>query len=194
MPVHAARLAPGRLVRLPALLAVSATLAACSATAPLPDPGPEAPAYPAWETYDPATDTADPPARVEVVHDVPGAVMEGTVRVPGTAGQPPTEAPRPDPPEPQPTQVEGFRVQVFSSTDRQAAERVRSEALAWWRTAQNQAGAPSSLEAVVAYVQPYYRVRLGAYELDGEADQALAFVRQRFSDAFVVPDLVTVMK
>lgn len=183
-----------RLARLSATLVASVLLAACSATAPLPDPGPEEPAYPAWESFDPATDTADPPGRIEVVHDVPAAVMEGTVRVPGNAGQPPTEAPRPDPVEPRPTQVEGFRVQVFSSTDRQAAERVRGEAMAWWQTARNQSGAPSGLEAVVAYIQPYYRVRLGAYEFDGQAEQALAFVRQRFSDAFVVPDLVTVMK
>ena len=183
------------LVRFAGVLVAAVSLAACSSTASLPAPEtPPEPTYPAWETYDPSVDTADPPPRIEVVHDVPGAVMAGTVRVPGNAGQPPTEAPRPEPVTPQPTQVEGFRLQVFTSTDRQAAERVRAEAQAWWQSVRSQPGAPSGMEAVVAYVQPYYRVRLGAFEFDGEADEALAFVRQRYSDAFVVPDLVTVMK
>ena len=49
-------------------------------------------------------------APVEVVHDVPAAVMQGRVVVPTRAGAPAPSAPAPA--EPSPRQVEGFRVQV----------------------------------------------------------------------------------
>lgn len=181
------------------VFAAAVWLSACSATAPVEpvDPPPPAPTYPAWETFDPASDVADPPLRVEVVHDVPASVMEGTVRVPGNAPQPSTETrpePAPEPPAPRPRQVEGFRVQVFSSTDRQAAERVRADALRWFQSVRGTAGAPAEMEAVMAYVQPYYRVRLGAFADRADADRAVPLVRREYPEAFVVPDLVTVIE
>ena len=180
-------------------LVLAVLLSACSATAPVEpvEAPPPAPTYPAWETFDPAADRADPPLRIEVVHDVPAVVMEGTVRVPGTASQPSTETrqdPPPQPPAPQPTQVEGYRVQVFSSVDRQAAERARAAAISWWQRARGTPGAPPSMEAIVAYVQPYYRVRIGAFGDRQAADDAIALIRAEYPEAFVVPDLVTVMR
>ena len=66
------------------------------------------------------------------------------------------------------------------------------EAEAWWGDVRGASGAPRDLMPVVAYLQPYYRVRLGAFEFRDEAEGALTFVRQRFPEAFVVPDRVTV--
>ena len=187
------------LSRLATALVAALVLSACSATAPVEpvEPAPPEPTYPAWETFDPAADVADPPLRVDVVHDVPASVMEGTVRVPGNAPQPATET-RPEPapqlPAPQPREVEGFRVQVFSSTDRQAAERVREAAIRWFTTVRGTSGAPSEMEVVLAYVQPYYRVRMGAFADREAADSAVPLVRREYPGAFVVPDLVTVMQ
>ena len=89
--------------------------------------------------------------------------------------------------------MDGYRVQVFSSNNRGSAERVRAEALAWWQGgARDRAGAPASLEARVVYLQPYYRVRLGAFATREAADAALRLVRDEFPEAFLVADRVTV--
>ena len=176
------------------LLAVGVFVAGCSGLGPAgPDPGPDGPdapepTYPAYETFDPAGYDAEPArAPSTVVHDVPASVMAGRVNVPGGTTAPP-------PSEPQATQVEGFRVQVFTSVSRDAAERVRGEAMDWWAGAQRQPGAPATLEASVAYAQPYYRVRLGAFADREEAEAALALVRRQYPEAFLVPDTVTVMR
>ena len=183
-------------MRLPLLLALAAlSLSACSGLGPAgPDPGPEAPpdgptepTYPAYETFDPADYDAGPPETAEVVHDVPAGIMAGRVVIPDQAGPP-------APSEPQPQQVEGFRIQIFSSANRQSAENVRTEAVSWWEGAQSSAGAPDEMEVQVAYLQPYYRVRMGAFASREDADAALALVRRQYPEAFLVPDLVTVMR
>ena len=182
------------MIRSVLLLAVGVFVAGCSGLGPAaPDPGPDtpdspAPTYPAYETFDPAGYDAEPtPVAATIIHDVPPGVMEGRVNVPGNA-------PAPAPAEPQPTQMEGFRVQVFSSASRDAAERVRDEAVRWWEGAQQAEGAPATMEAIVAYLQPYYRVRLGAFADRDDAEAALALVRRQYPEAFLVPDTVTVMR
>jgi hypothetical protein len=185
-------------MRLPLLLALAFSVAACSGLNPRgpagPDPGEEAPApgYPVYETFDPsgydaAPDVPEPVDPDDIEHDVPERVMEGRVTIPGQGPPPPAT-------EPVPTEVEGYRVQVFSSQSRDAAERVRADALAWWTEVRSEPDAPGALAATVSYQQPYYRVRLGAFETREAADEALALVRRRFSDAYVVPDVVTVLR
>ncbi len=184
-------------MRFSSLVAVAAvlSLSACSGLGPAaPDPGPDTPetpeaAYPAYETFDPSGLDAEPPTSTTVVHDVPSDVMAGRVRVPDQGN-----APAPPPQEPVAQQVEGFRVQIFSSASRDAAERVRGDATQWWRGAQSSAGAPRSMEVTVAYLQPYYRVRMGAFATRQEAEAALALVRREYGEAFLVPDVVTVMR
>ena len=176
------------------VLASFLTLSACSGLGPVtPDDGPLAPVdttgpgYPAYETFDPSGYDAAPDVPDEVVHDVPPGIMAGRVNVPGDAGAP-------TPQEPQEQQVEGYRVQIFSSASRDAAESVRTEAVAWWERAQSSAGAPREMQVLVAYLQPYYRVRMGAFATREEAEGALALVRQQYPEAFLVPDLVTVIR
>jgi hypothetical protein len=104
--------------------------------------------------------------------------MEGTVDVPARGNT-----------EPATRVVDGFRIQVFSGEDRAAAERIRTEAEAWSR---GQGGAARGLRAEVAWLQPYYRVRLGAFASREDAEVALAAVRAQYPEAFLVPDLVTI--
>ncbi|MEM0962136.1 MAG: SPOR domain-containing protein [Bacteroidota bacterium] len=177
------------------LIAASLSLTACSALGPA-GPGVDTPAdsltqdiprYPAYETFDPTGYDADPVVVTEIEHDVPTVVMEGRVNVPDRDGPP-------APTEPTPQQVDGYRVQVFTSSNRDTAERVRGEAVDWWEGAQSSPGAPEEMEVIVGYQQPYYRVRMGAFATREEADVALALVRSRYPEAFVVPDLVTVIR
>lgn len=178
------------------VVAAGLSLSACSAFGPA-GPGPieeeppleveEVPGYPAYETFDPAGFDVDPVVRTEIIHDVPARVMEGRVEVPDRAGTP-------APAEPTAQQVDGYRVQVFTSSNRDTAERVRGEAVQWWEGAQSAPNAPESMEVIVGYQQPYYRVRMGAFASRTEADQALSLVRRRYPEAFIVPDLVTVMR
>jgi len=183
-------------MRFPPLVALISvlSLSACSGLGPVtPDDGPLAPvdttgpSYPAYETFDPAGYDAAPDVPDEVVHDVPAGIMAGRVVVPGDAGAP-------APQEPQQQQVDGYRVQIFSSASRDAAENVRSEAVSWWERAQSAPGAPRQMEVVVAYLQPYYRVRMGAFATREDAERALGLVRQQYPEAFLVPDLVTVIR
>lgn len=170
------------------LLALVPALAACSGARPSDDdstdPIDQGPAYPSYETYDVSGFDAQPPAQVEIQHDVPARTMEGTVQLPGTVAAPTTER--------QPREVDGFRIQVGRSEDRAGAESLRDAVLSWWESAGTQAGAPQSLEVVVTYIEPFYRVRVGAYEFQGQADNDLDFIRRQYSGAFVVPDRVTV--
>jgi hypothetical protein len=168
---------------LAALLLAACTLAACAgpreAAPPAEPPPPGRPVPPAYETFDPTGyDTPPPAAPANVQHDVPARLMEGRVDVPGEAGGERV--------------VDGFRVQIFSTENPAAAEEVRAEAAAWWGDVRGTTGAPSDLTPEVVYLQPYYRVRLGAFEFRDEAERALAFVRPRYPEAFVVPDRVTI--
>ena len=179
-----------RVLRLAAIAALLPALAACSGSGRTSggsgSDGPDTPRadYPAYETFDPSGYTAEPPARTDITHDVPARTMEGRVEVPGSVSGPSTER--------QPREVDGFRIQVGRSENRQTAERLRGAVLAWWEDAQTRAGAPRALEVVVAYVEPHYRVRVGAFEFQREADAVLDFVRREYPDAFIVPDRVTV--
>ncbi len=137
---------------------------------------------PDYETFDPAPYDAQPaPKGAEIQHDVPAALMSGEIDVAETEG---------------PRTVQGYRLQVFSSSDKAAAEDVRDEAAGWWRVVRDDpdaaAALPRGLSADVDYNQPYYRVRLGAFEHRREAEAALPVIQRRFPDVFIVPDVVTI--
>ena len=168
-------------------LVLVAVLAACSGPRepvdPTPPPPDEAPATePAYETFDPAPyDAEPPPIDAEVQHDVPDELMEGTITMPDVTG---------------PVTVPGYRVQVFSSPDKTAADDVLDEATGWWGVVRNDPDAaevfPNGFPAEVYFQQPYYRVRLGAFEYRREAEAALPVIRRRFPEAFIVPDQITI--
>ena len=168
-------------------LVLAFSLAACSATGPS-GPITDEPEFPPYETFDPADYEASPAAVAgEAVHDVPERLMDGRVELPQ---QTQTVAP---PVELVPQQVDGFRIQVFTSESRDSAERVRGDAAEWLMRNPNAAGSERYGSPVVAYLEPYYRVRMGSFAVEQDARQALELVRRQYPEAFIVPDLVTVL-
>lgn len=147
---------------------------------PEPTPSERQPSVAQYETFDPSAYEAPLPERtVEVSHQVPGRLMggradEGVKRT-----------------------VEGFRIQVFSARDKEAAQEFREKVRQWWKRANEEA--PTSVfgeepPIVVQYSQPYYRVRIGAFAERDEAEAALSFVKETYSEAFISRGTVTVTR
>jgi hypothetical protein len=145
---------------------------------PSPEPREESSSIVQYETFDPSAYEVRPSERaVEVSHQVPDRLMQGRA----TQGVQRT--------------VEGFRVQVFSARDKQAAQDFREQVRQWWEQNKNNAATSSLGEEppiVVQYTQPYYRVRIGAFADRDAAEEALEFVRQNYSNAFIARGTVTV--
>lgn len=159
--------------------------AACSGPRPVVEPPPEKPEelpeptirLSDYEDFDAAPFREAPPvAETDVAHDVPAQLMDG--RTTGGAT----------------TTVNGFRVQVYSTLDRAAAINLEEEARAWWRLEGGSAPGVfgTQLPIYTVYLQPYYRVRIGNFRTRAEAERARALLANRFPDAFIVPDRVTV--
>jgi hypothetical protein len=174
---------------LPLALALLLAVAGCGGSEPATRQGPaageaptdEAPAsVAAYEDFDPSRYPTEPPARrIDIEHTVPARLMASRAAQ-GVAQT-----------------VEGFRVQVFSTQDRRAANRVEEEVRTWWQDAKR--NAPDRLfadeiEVVIEYRPPYYRVRVGAFATRDEAEDALGFVQQEFGDAFIARSTVTVVR
>jgi hypothetical protein len=151
---------------------------------PAPDePTPEERARAAvaqYENFDvTAYDVETPKQTVEVAHQVPRQLMTG--RADEGARQ----------------TVEGYRIQVFSAQDQEAAQDFRERVRRWWQDVEG--SAPSDLfraevPIVIEYSQPYYRVRLGAFAERNVAEKALSFVEDEYSGAFVARSTVTVVQ
>lgn len=125
-----------------------------------------------------------------------------TVSYPGEAETAPVPAPVYEPtpapvytPEPAPApsrQMDGFRVQIYASDSPAGGEQARADAEAWWAAEQRRSGFAAPLDAYVVTLDGLYKVRMGAFTSRADAESALALVRTRFPDAFLVPDLVTI--
>ena len=134
----------------------------------------------AAETFDPSAYPVRPPQREAegVAHDVPRRLMSGR------ADENVTRT------------VDGYRIQLYSATDKVAAEKVREKARVWWSTAHERApqGVGDEPPLVIEYAQPYYRVRFGAFARRDQAQEVLQFVRQQYPDAFIARSRVTVVQ
>lgn len=133
-----------------------------------------------YETFDVSEYAARPPERpVEVTHVVPPRLMQGRA----DEGVKQT--------------VEGFRIQVFSAQDKEAAQNYRERVRQWWDTVKDQApedAFTTQPPIVIEYSQPYYRVRFGAFADREQAVEALEFVQQKYDGAFVAQGTVTVVR
>lgn len=144
------------------------------------DPGrvEEGPPVAQFETFDASQYVASPPEEaVEVNHRVPNRLMRGRA----DEGVKRT--------------LEGYRIQVFSARDKQAAQDFREQVRQWWEN--NREEAPLSVlgeepPIIVEYSQPYYRVRIGAFATRDAAERALEFVRVEYPSAFPARSTVTV--
>ncbi len=93
--------------------------------------------------------------------------------------------------------MQGFRIQILTTPEKQTADFQVEEALGWLGDlSRRPTGLESAEEAPVylAWKQPYYRVRLGNFATRDEAQQALYLVGERFPEAFIVPDTVIVTR
>ncbi|NBC15968.1 MAG: hypothetical protein GVY18_01490 [Bacteroidetes bacterium] len=94
--------------------------------------------------------------------------------------------------------VDGFRIQVFTSSEKGEAD-ARAAAVEQWWAGLSASERPVGLRqdeapVTVAWRQPYYRVRVGTFVRRAEAEQALPLLKRRFGTAFIVPDRVTVVR
>ena len=87
--------------------------------------------------------------------------------------------------------VAGFRVQIHLTSEKPEADAYVEEASAWWQDVPpgQRADVLSTpdLPVEIAWLQPYYRVRVGAFTSRSKAETALALARDRFPDALIVP-------
>ena len=131
-----------------------------------------------YEDFDAAPYEEEPPApATSVEHDVPEGLLSGQV-------------------ESQPTSRtgSGYRIQIYSTQDKRAADRQAEQAVAWWREL-HRAGQlddvyldePTPPPVYQDFRQPYYRVRLGNFASRAEAQRML-------SSAFIAPDKVTLSR
>jgi hypothetical protein len=131
-----------------------------------------------YEDFDMAAYREAEPTRGEIAHDVPAVLMDGragdgTIRT-----------------------VQGFRIQIVSSVEKDDAVVAEEQAKNWWR-AEGRSGNPglfgADLPTYVVYMQPYYRVRIGNFTSRGDAQRALAAIERQFPGSFIVPDTVTII-
>ncbi len=173
-------------MRLIAPLLLLLTVTACSSTREAADdrrdenalPLPQQIDHSAYETFDErpyregqAAATTDQGPR----HDVPERLLDGTYATPQI--EPGTRQ-----------TVQGYRVQVYQSTDKADADARVTEAVAWWNSRHQ--GTP---EVYTVFRAPYYRVRVGNYGTREAANTALRTLRARFPQALLVQDRVTVL-
>jgi len=136
-----------------------------------------------YEDFD-ETDYIDPPPATGSVvdHDVPPELMAGSASSDAMSYQ----------------TMQGFRVQVHSSLDKEGAVSAEEKVIEWWKTlpeAETSSGlGGSTMPVYLKFVQPYYRVRVGNFATREEAEVALQVISSRFPRAFIVVDRVTVLR
>jgi hypothetical protein len=134
-----------------------------------------------FETFDPAAFPERPPraSGSPVQHQVPLRLLQGRA----------AEGVR--------VTLEGYRIQLLSTQDKEEANRTAEAARQWWRNTRDTVPDPLFADPppiVIEYGQPYYRVRLGAFAERRRAEEALTIVQREFDGAFIVQGRVTVTR
>ncbi|MEX0685996.1 MAG: SPOR domain-containing protein [Balneolales bacterium] len=81
---------------------------------------------------------------------------------------------------------QGYRVQIISTRNLQEVETIETEFLTWMR--ENEISPMH--ESYIRFRQPYYRLHLGDFRSRAEAIQFSQIVRQKYPNAWVVPDQI----
>ncbi len=136
-----------------------------------------------YEDFDETSYIEPPPvSTTDIEHDVPEMLMSGSASDESRTLE----------------TVEGFRIQIHSSLDKEGAVSAEERAKAWWSSLRADARPASMamdvLPVYLKYVQPYYRVRVGNFATREEAEVALGLISQRFPRAFIAIDTVTVWR
>ncbi len=168
------------------LLLLGTMMSACSATAPVLEEKlviePVGPTT--WAEVEKADLQVYPDVlpRVDdiLVHDVPQSLMNSTA---DDGSQ---------------IEIEGFRIQVFSSSERDEAAVVEDVVERWLSGLsdgqRNALGLPDIIPVYAFYRSPFYRVRVGDFEKREDAARLAAVLKRQWAGALVVPDRVTVMR
>ena len=180
--------ASGQAVWIVAILLLASACSGSRGAADDLDPGPITPDpinMAEYEDFDAAPYEEEPPIpATSVEHDVPESLLSGKVDA-----------------QPASRTGSGYRIQIYSTQDKRAADRQAEQAVAWWREL-HRAGdlddlyfdEPTPPPVYQDFRQPYYRVRLGNFASRAEAQRMLPLVEQRFSRAFIAPDKVTLSR
>lgn len=82
--------------------------------------------------------------------------------------------------------LEGFRIQIYSSSNRNAREesgKVRAEFISKF---------PQELTSYASFAEPgYYKIRVGDFRTKAEGTKYLLMIRKVFPDAYLVPDIIS---
>ena len=122
-----------------------------------------------------------PPLEEDVLqHDVPAALMNSTAD------------------DGKIVELDGYRVQVFSSSEREEAVRVEDDVRRWLNNlpdARRKAlGLSETVVVYSIYRQPLYRIRVGDFERREDASRIVPALLRQFPGALVVPDRITVIR
>ncbi|MFB6272585.1 MAG: SPOR domain-containing protein [Salinibacter sp.] len=114
-----------------------------------------------------------------------GAFIVEEAPPPTSRGTPTDEGPNRTPY----SSASAFRVQLYATTKRAAAESFRVEARRWWAKVSDEA--PSDVFApdpslIIVQGGKYYRVRMGTFSARAQARRARTFLTRQYPDAFVV--------
>lgn len=94
--------------------------------------------------------------------------------------------------------VQGYRIQIHASLERDAALQIEDGVARWWNSLATEQRPinyrPDDLPVHMRFVTPYYRVRIGSFEDRESAEAFLAFLGDRYPDAFLVLDSITVYR
>lgn len=138
----------------------------------------------AWsdvEEFDADTHAELPrPEAPDMEHDVPESLMESTaddgIRV----------------------VIQGYRVQVFSSGQREEALAVEEEVRNWIDSLSGEElqrfGISRSIAVYSLFKAPYYRVRVGDFASRSRAEPLSTAIGRMYDGALIVPDMVEVMR
>lgn len=80
--------------------------------------------------------------------------------------------------------IQGYRVQIFFGTDRKEANDARTKFLQMF----------PQTEAYLIYQAPYFKVRVGDYRNNLEAQPVYRSVLTEFDKVFIVPDKINLPK
>lgn len=130
------------------------------------------------ELHDIGRYVEEPPAPLpDPQHDVPEMLLSGRMQDPLV-----------------PRTRSGFRIEIGSTTEKDAADQLAAQASSWWRALHGQGDLdevyPREAMPPPVYEEfrsPYYRVRLGNFMTRAEAEAMLDIVESRFADAFIAP-------
>ena len=80
--------------------------------------------------------------------------------------------------------MQGFRIQIYSSSNRNAREESSREKAVFLNKFPN-------IEAYALFAEPgYYKIRVGDFRTRTEATRLFLMISKDFPDAYIVPDYI----